>query len=377
MRKILILSFSDLNRDPRVSRQVFALKDKYSVVTAGLCQSTTFGCPHIQLFAEVSTSWGRVRNAFLLGLRRYDQFYWSLPKVQYAFENIAANDFDLILANDINTLPLALELSSEQGKVFLDAHEYEPARRVGSIRERYLAGLFWDFLCEKYLPQVDAMVSVGDVIAKRYSDNYGVDCGVIYNAPEYEELLPTRIDSKNIRLIHHGGLHRARKLEKLIELMRILPDCFSLDLIFIQNDADYYRELVEAASDLDNVRFIPPVNVCDIARTINAYDLGLCLIWPSHFNYEMCLPNKFFEFIQARLGIVTWPSPEMACFTSTEGLGVVANEYSVQSIAAELMKLDVEDIAAFKQRSHEVAKKYNAEVSMDKYRAVVDQLMVD
>jgi hypothetical protein len=31
----------------------------------------------------------------------------------------------------------------------------------------------------------------------------------------------------------------------------------------------------------------------------------------------MALPNKFFEFIQARLAVAIWPSPEMSKITKT------------------------------------------------------------
>ena len=50
----------------------------------------------------------------------------------------------------------------------------------------------------------------------------------------------------------------------------------------------------------------------EIVDTIAEYDIGLFILSPINFNYYHALPNKLFEFIQARLAIAVSPSPEMA-----------------------------------------------------------------
>jgi len=41
--KVCVISFSDLRNDPRVRRQLFALKDKYEVIASGLNKSEIEG----------------------------------------------------------------------------------------------------------------------------------------------------------------------------------------------------------------------------------------------------------------------------------------------------------------------------------------------
>jgi hypothetical protein len=48
-QRLLILAFSDLVRDPRVHRQVAALKDEYCVTTLGFASSYFADVPHFQV----------------------------------------------------------------------------------------------------------------------------------------------------------------------------------------------------------------------------------------------------------------------------------------------------------------------------------------
>ena len=46
--------------------------------------------------------------------------------------------------------------------------------------------------------------------------------------------------------------------------------------------------------------------------TLNAHDVGIHILPPVNFNNRWALPNKFFDYVQARLGVIIGPSPEMA-----------------------------------------------------------------
>ena len=69
------------------------------------------------------------------------------------------------------------------------------------------------------------------------------------------------------------------------------------------------------------IRILPPVKSDDVVYTINQYDIGVFLIPPVNFNYANTLPNKLFDFIQARLGIAIGPTPEMASIVDRYGNG--------------------------------------------------------
>jgi hypothetical protein len=93
----------------------------------------------------------------------------------------------------------------------------------------------------------------------------------------------------------------------------------------------------------------------------SAYDIGLFLLPPNNLSHVYALPNKLFEFIQARLAVAIGPSPEMASLVRHYGCGVVAPTFDPQSLAAELNALDADTIFAFKRASHVAAVELCAE----------------
>ena len=75
----------------------------------------------------------------------------------------------------------------------------------------------------------------------------------------------------------------------------------------------------------------------------------------------MALPNKFFEFIQARLAIAIVPSPEMARLTREFDCGVVAEDFSSLSLARALTGLTAQGIDWMKRGADRAARMHNAE----------------
>ena len=360
--KVLSICFSDLKRDPRVIRQLYFLNGlNVEIHVAGFSNPNILGV----LFHKISgtkTIWDRIKNAIKLIFRQYESYYWSSASVQDALRNLSAINPDIIIANDLNTLPLARKLAdSRNTKLFLDAHEYEP----GQFTDRYVYSFFfsdyWDYIAKTYLRTVDAMTTVCESISQQYRDSYLVESKVITNAPFYQSLSPSQVQDEQIRLCHHGSLSRTRKLENMIFLMDLLDDRFSLDLMFIPNDLEYLEELKKIASTRPQIHFVPPVDMPSISTRINEYDLGIYLLSPKTFNCKFALPNKLFEYIQARLGVAIWPSPEMANVVRKYSCGIISEDFTIESMANCLNQLSKEDVVQFKKQADLAAKKLCAE----------------
>ena len=85
-------------------------------------------------------------------------------------------------------------------------------------------------------------------------------------------------------------------------------------------------------------------------------------LWePVTFNLKHCMPNKLFEFIQGRLAVAIGPSPDMAKFLIDNEIGIIAESFEPEALAEKLNKLTAESITEMKNRSHELAYKWNAE----------------
>mgnify|MGYP000689171715 CR=1 FL=1 len=123
--------------------------------------------------------------------------------------------------------------------------------------------------------------------------------------------------------------------------------------------------LKRAAEGGERVRFRDPVNFNNIIQMLNNYDVGFFYVEPTTFNLLNCLPNKFFEFIQARLAIAIGPSPDMSAIVRQYDCGIVSENFSVGSMAAALNALTVDEIDLFKTKSDRAARDLNFDVESE------------
>ena len=92
---------------------------------------------------------------------------------------------------------------------------------------------------------------------------------------------------------------------------------------------------------------------------LNQYDVGIFYNEPTTFNLKHSLPNKIFEFIQARLAVAIAPSPDMASLVYKYECGVVARNFSLTEMAESLNKLDSKQIMEMKYNSNKAAQILN------------------
>ncbi len=361
-QQILVISFSPLDRDPRVRRQIASLrKAGYQVTAAGL---TDPGMEQVEFWtvsAHPEALVDKVFAALKLKCGFYNAYYQSLGPVRVFIEQWQKRGkptFDLIVANDIEALPVALEVANG-APVFVDAHEYSPAE-WGDVFWRFFFSGFKDWQCRTYLPEASAMSTVCQGIADLYKSEYGTESFVIYNAPAYREVSPSSVSSECIQLVHHGGALRSRGLETMVDMMRLLDDRFQFHFYLVASapaQVSYLNELKSSASSMgDRVIFHDPVHSDKITEEINRYDIGVYPLKPNSVNNALALPNKFFEFVQARLAIVVGPSQEMVRLLKEHDLGVVSKDFTAEAMAQELSNLTDENIWQFKLNSDIAAK---------------------
>jgi hypothetical protein len=375
-KRVLILSFTDHRKDPRVYRQIEALKDNYHVITAGVCAETAQNTEHIKLTKERNSIIEKVKKAIKLKCRFYELNYWGEIIVKEAIGKLRLIKVDAIVANDLETLPLAVKLAKDKKiKLYFDAHEYSPKEFDGDFMFDFFIADYNHYLCEKYLPQVNVLTTVCQGIANEYKRTFGVDCDVLTNTPEYADLMPQKISGEIIRIIHHGGINASRKIENMIQMVgEKLDNRFEMDLMLVNNDSTLMDFLHSCADKYSNIRIIKPVPMRDITRVINNYDIGLYLLPSDSFNNNLALPNKIFEFIQGRLVVAIWPSIEMKRIVEEHQLGLVADAFTVDAMAEKLNSLTVEDINNFKNNSHKAALTFNAENNAKQLNVILSRL---
>jgi glycosyltransferase involved in cell wall biosynthesis len=154
-----------------------------------------------------------------------------------------------------------------------------------------------------------------------------------------------------IRLVHHGHAAPNRRIEAMIEAVRCAGSGYCLDLYLVENEPAYMQQLRRLASEAGNVQILQPVPFDEIVPMLRQYDLGFYLLAPTNLNHLHALPNKFFEFVQAGLGVVIGPSPDMAAFAKEYGFGIVCPSFDPVDVAAQLRQVHRNQVNLLRQNA--------------------------
>lgn len=363
MKKILIITERTLHSAPRVIRAIDALDGHFEIHTVGLSMPVKPVQSHTDRKIIRESNFGRVIRKI-----RRDYFGHFVPlkldsssksrKIEKLIRGIKP---DIVMCHECIDIPYVVKLKSNYNfKIIFNAHEYYPLEHDDKPDWSSTWQVYYENLYATYLPHVDLFINVCESIREKCIEKFNKDSIVIPNAAFYSDLNPSEIGNK-IRIIHHGGANPSRKIEEMIKMAGLLGGEYELDLMLVPNNKNYYEELKSLAKNLSNVNFINPVAYNEITSTLNSYDIGLYILPPTSYNNAIALPNKLFEFIQAKLCIAIGPSPEMKRIVVNNELGIVAEDFTSESLADRIKKISREDIMSYKQNSIKASNEYSAE----------------
>ena len=371
--RILCISFSDINGDSRVLRQLDVLRRHGHVTTLAYGERPAGADDHLEIPSALPSLPQTVSGVAKLALRRYASVQLEAPAMKAALGLLGDRPFDLVVANEARALPLAFQVAGDP-RVWCDLHEWAPEERTHVLSWRLLVSPFIRWMCGRYLPRVDAATTINDSIAGLYRDQFGVECEIVRNAIAHRtDLGPTPLVDGRIRLVHSGGAVPGRNIETIIDAVDALGDAFSLDLYLIpsrQGDA-YWRSLQAQIARSERTTLHDAVAPHELPGVLNAYDLGVFILPPHTPNHRMMLPNKFFDFVQARLGLVFGPSIETDRLIREHGLGAVTAGYTADDLVDTLRGLDAATVAGWKASADTAA----ATLSSEHDEAVEDGIL--
>lgn len=233
---------------------------------------------------------------------------------------------DLIYANDLDTLLAGFMLKSDrQVPLAYDAHEIYPEQFAPQQR----AGVwhrFYTRLEANLVRHTDVRFTVCQSIADYFARTYDAPGFItIRNCPVRALIGPepeSRPRGTRRTLLYHGAYFPYRGLDEVILAMRNVP---SADVIFRGLGAHeaHLRQLVGEHRLGDRIRFAPPVAVDALIANARPADIGLNPFISVCLNTEYALPNKFFEYMAAGLAMLSADLVEMRNLTRELGLGWV------------------------------------------------------
>jgi glycosyltransferase involved in cell wall biosynthesis len=371
-KRVCILVFSDIARDGRVLREVEYARRHYDVDV--IAQGQWNPPEGVRFFSLRRTTWNVSLTAVALLLAgnlasgAWEKYYWQRREYWDALDLLRNGRYDLIHANDLDTLPVAVKAAEESNtRILYDAHEYSLDAGGESWRVR-IRSPFRKYLLKTYGPKISAMITVADGIGNLYRSHFQFDSKVIMNAPYYREHEFRPVDPSRVNLVHHGGVIAGRNIEDFISMMPMLDDRFHLHLMLVPVYRSYHATLQHLAEKVapHRIHFLTPVTPDKITDVVNRFDIGIPLMRVNKLSYFNALPNKFFEYITAGLAIAVSPLPEMERIVKEHKIGVISPDQSIDSMVKMLNGLSPDQINEFKRNSLSLAKTLNGDVEMQK-----------
>ena len=371
-RRALVLSYSEVSKDPRVRNQIQWLVGagyRVDLIGRGKIPTSLNGN-----YLQIKRWWLPIRLFSYLFLSNQYQ-YKLLIDFWFPIKQTSAEKYDLIILNTLDFLPWVTSktyMNNKKGStLILDLHEYSPSQGTGFL---------WKLLFRRYQnwliqmisnPIIDKRITVAPGIASLYASNLGINKPeIIMNVPQYENLKPSETIPNEIKLVHHGKADNARGLPLLIEAMSKIDSRFSLTFMLVgpQQEISQLKSEVEKLQLTERVFFMPPVKLEEVAKALNQFDAEIIFIPPVTLNYKYVLPNKYFEAVQGRLAIISGQSEEIIRISSKFKNAVITDsDWKVNSLVSTINSLDSKIIDTLKIGSDNAAKELSAEAEGIKF----------
>jgi glycosyltransferase involved in cell wall biosynthesis len=322
-KRIIVSVTTDLVSDNRIFKTCFTLHEMgFDVFLVGRVLRGSLPLPT----RPYSTK--RMKLFFERGFLFYACFNFRL------FWLLLFSRFDLLLANDLDTLPANFLASGLKRKPLVyDSHEY--FTEVPELIDRPAVKRIWEWLERRMVPHLKSAYTVCGSIAKIYTTKYGVPFRVIRNFP----MAATGVNAEDIPsdpsgkiILYQGAINVGRGLEHAIRAMKYVEGA----RLVIAGNGDIREELEKLAEEeglQDKVQFRGRLPLDELSRLTSRAAIGLSIEEDRGLNYRYALPNKLFDYIHAQVPVVVTRLPEMTAVVLTYGVGEVTDSLDPETLA--------------------------------------------
>ena len=306
-------------------------------------------------------------------------FYASL-NIRLFFYLLGART-DVILANDLDTLPAAWLVAKLRGKqVVYDSHEY--FTEAAGLTGRNFQKKRWLAIEKRIFPKLKRVFTVNETIAEAYRDKYGVDVRVLRNVPPRRTDLPTATRAElglpttgHLVILQGAFLDPDRGAWEAAQAITRVPDAHLL-LIGAGQEWDQVQEWLKGEGKGANIIQLPRLPFEELQKYTAVADLGLSLDKPDHLNYRYSLPNKLFDYIQMRTPVVTTELPELLRVHRQFAIGKTVHSHDPEHVAAVITEaLNTPDRAHWDAELARAAEVFNWEAESEVIREVYGGLL--
>ena len=358
------LSFTDINNESRIFKEAFSLIEANvfnNIIIVGYhaeglkkieylhpnIKLVRVSLPHLALAPRLLTKAVRV---FILWVNFFFLCISNKPKV--------------INVHALELLPIgALTKLFTGAKLVYDAHELETERVVlkGYLKNiaKILERLFIGF--------ANLTIVVGPKIETFYRNRYkNLNIITVRNCPRFEKTknnnaLRTEfnIPKETTIYIFSGALNKSRNIPRLISFFEHHL-CEKRALIFMGKG--HFEEKIKASPAFGKTIFLKQaVAPHKVTENLASADVGIHLGEDICLSYRLCLPNKMFEYIMARIPLLVTRLPEMEKIINTYHIGTTVNDLSDSTLIQAMEEIEKQPSQKMKKNIDRAAQDLNWE----------------
>ena len=285
----------------------------------------------------------RFRMVFNRGALFYACFNFRL------FFYLLFRKIDLLLANDLDTLPANYLVSRiKRIPLVYDSHEYFTG--VPELQDRKIVKGIWKRIEKRIFPNLKYIYTVSQSIADLYKEEYNREVKVVRNlSPRWKPVnKPYRSElgiseGKRILVLQGSGINIERGAEEAVEAMLYVENA----ILLIIGEGDVMDQLKKSVDQMDlsgKILFINKMPYAKLLEYTSLGDVGLTLDKDTNLNYRYSLPNKLFDYIQARVPVLASKLVEVEKIIRNYEIGELIDSHEPKHIAEKLnFMLDSED----------------------------------
>jgi glycosyltransferase involved in cell wall biosynthesis len=328
LKRIYFTVTNDLTYDQRMHRICTSLAENgYAVTLVGRQLTSSLPLAEKKFAQKRIKCWFNKGKLFYMEYNLRSTFYLLFKKM------------DAICAIDLDTIvPCYIISSLKKIPRIYDAHEL--FTELKEVVTRPGIKKIWMWIEKKMIPKFKFGYTVSASIAKEFNKRYGVNYETIRNTPLLKDIGTGTSREKFI--LYQGAVNEGRAFEFLIPAMKkincrlvicgdgnFMP---SLKQLILQNEVDHKVELKG---------MLPPEQLARIAE--EAY-WGIALAENEGLNQYLALPNKFFDYLHARLPQLTMNFPEYIAVNNQFQVAVLVDNLMPERIAETVNNLLVNDV---------------------------------
>jgi glycosyltransferase involved in cell wall biosynthesis len=309
------------------------------------------------------------------GKRFFKEFYQGV--IPHALKASAK----VVIAGDLFSLPPAIlnkvrhNRKASSVKLIYDSKELYD--ELPSLKRKKSSFAFWNLVEKSSIRYVDSAFTVNDSIAEILRRRWMLPFTVVRNVPDRSESPPVQRTFERITLAFSGGLQPGRGLHNLIRLLTFLPEKYQLKII---GDGLLREELEELASSLkltDRIHFTGRVESGNVVGELSMAHIGIYLMENSGLCHYLALPNKFFQFISARLPVIVPAFPEMEKIVNGYGIGAAVDPSDLKRTAELVLEFtgDRELYNKLRENCEKAALELNWQVEKMRFLDAVERLI--